>query len=121
MKISILILMLLSLFPAAAKADREDDTCHGVADAYYIVAVSLQAGLTLPEAITTMRETVATLAVHGNAHTNTLRKLYSFAIQEVYSQPTVQPQVWWGYKLAQCQAANHEPFFITKAPKSNKD
>ena len=107
-----LLLLMVAVSMPAARADEGFTECQMWAKAYWSVATDLNNGYS-PQAEMAQIKT----ALDSDRAPQSMRTLWMAAVRDVYSHPTVQPQVWFGFVLARCEATPPvSDFIIIKAP-----
>lgn len=109
-----LLLLVVFLLPSVALADpgtvitRGDQDCQVQAKWYWRIATDLRSG-------TTLRSEIAW--IQPQMTTPEARQFTQEAIEEIYNQPLVTPDTWFGFRLAYCEAEPPaDPFIIMPAP-----
>lgn len=115
---SIFILLVL-LLPSVASAS-PSDACRLYAQLYYAVALDMATGNSIADTVLDLKGLIAKVP---NSQIAIFDKKYgTAAIEDVYNQPTVQPQVWFGFALAKCEMSPPvEPFSIIRAPEGDSN
>lgn len=95
-----------------AHADTGFTECQVWATAYFAVATDLANGFSPQKEMDELKS-----SLDSNHASQSMRVLWIAAVRDVYSHPTVQPQVWFGFVLARCEATPPvSDFIIIKAP-----